>query len=134
MTGQRATVQMLPRLGEDAVTTRKPVNRAVYEGSDMIALRLRAARKPLVIDLLEIPPEEIDLEPVLLEPVELQEMDIQPIEPLIIPASLILPDDEPPPVPLIVPPASSPPRSGMQPLFGVGWVEIQPHGPKPSDA
>jgi hypothetical protein len=121
---------MLPRLGEDAVTTRKPVNRAVYEGSDMIALRLRAARKPLVIDLLEIPPEEIDVEPVLLEPVELQDTDILPIEPLIIPASLIQPDDlDAGPIigsgvngPLL---GSGGSASSVLSLFGVGWVDIK---------
>ncbi len=110
------------------MTPRKPVNRAVYEGSDMIALRLRAARKPLVIDLLEIPPEEIDLEPVLLEPIELQNADIQPIEPLVVPMSEILPDEEGVPHTLAnPPPASAPPaRGSVQPLFGVGWVEVKP--------
>ncbi len=108
------------------MTTRKPVNRAVFEGSDMIALRLRAARKPLVIDLLEIPPEEIDFEPVLIDPIELSDSDIQPIEPLIVPVSEIQPDEDPDPrsdgsaAPL------APARGGVQPLFGVGWVEIKP--------
>lgn len=107
------------------MTTRKPVNRAVYEGSDMIALRLRAARKPLVIDLLEIPPEEIDFEPVLIDPIELRDSDIQPIEPLIVPMDEIQPDEDPAP-----PSAGSAPgqavRTGVQPLFGVGWVEVKP--------
>ena len=49
----------------------KFVNRSVYEGADMIALRLRAAKKPAVIPFLEIPPEEIDLEPMTIEPVDL---------------------------------------------------------------
>jgi hypothetical protein len=117
------------RLGEDAVTTRKPVNWAVFEGSDMIALRLRAARKPLVIDLLEIPPEEIDFEPVLIDPIELRDSDIQPIEPMIVPASEIQPEEDPEPrneggeggsAP------EAPVRSAVQPLFGVGWVEVKP--------
>jgi hypothetical protein len=90
------------RRGEDAVTTRKPVNRAVFEGSDMVALRLRAARKPLVIDLLEIPPEEIDFEPVLIDPM----------------------DEDPEPRPGAA--VAAPMRGGVQPLFGVGWVEVKP--------
>jgi len=108
------------------VTTRKPANRAVFEGSDMIALRLRAARKPLVIDLLEIPPEEIDFEPVLIDPIELSDSDVIPIEPLIVPASEIQPDEDPAPQ---VGERGAPEASGratVQPLFGVGWVEIKP--------
>jgi hypothetical protein len=112
------------RRGEDAVTTRKPVNRAVFEGSDMVALRLRAARKPLVIDLLEIPPEEIDFEPVLIDPIELRDIDIQPIEPMIVPASEIQPDEDPEPRPGAA--LAAPMRGGVQPLFGVGWVEVKP--------
>jgi hypothetical protein len=108
------------------VTTRKPVNRAVYEGSDMIALRLRAARKPLVIDLLEIPPEEIDFEPVLLDPIELSDSDIQPIEPMIVPASEIQPDEDPEPLPGGSAAPGAPARGTVQPLFGVGWVEVKP--------
>lgn len=108
------------------MTTRKPVNRAVFEGSDMIALRLRAARKPLVIDLLEIPPEEIDFEPVLIDPIELRDIDIQPIEPLIVPASEIQPDEDPEPGGAGSGPPGAPARSSLQPLFGVGWVEVKP--------
>jgi hypothetical protein len=80
--------------GPPSVTTRKPVNRSVYEGADMISLRLRAAKKPAVIPFLEIPPEEIDLEPVTLEPVALTDAEPMPIMPLIVPASEILPFDD----------------------------------------
>ena len=81
----------------------------------------------MVIDLLEIPPEEIDFEPIPLEPVVLAEFDILPIEPLIVPVSEILPldDDEASPT------NTSPTNSGGEkakefPLFGVGWVDMRP--------
>ena len=78
------------------MNTRKNVNREVYEGADMIALRLRSAKKPAVIPFLEIPPEEIDLEPVTLEPVDLTDAEPMPIVPLVVPVNEILPfeDDE----------------------------------------
>jgi hypothetical protein len=76
------------------VTNPKSVNRSVYEGADMIALRLRAAKKPAVIPFLEIPPEEIDLEPVTIEPVDLTDAEPMPIMPLVVPASEILPFDD----------------------------------------
>lgn len=60
----------------------------------MIALRLRAAKKPAVIPFLEIPPEEIDLEPVTIEPVDLTDAEPMPIMPLVVPASEILPFDD----------------------------------------
>ncbi len=85
---------MPPAQDRSSVTTRKPVNRSVYEGADMIALRLRAAKKPAVIPFLEIPPEEIDLEPVTLEPVDLTDAEPMPIMPLVVPASEILPFDD----------------------------------------
>jgi hypothetical protein len=113
------------------VTTRKPVNREVYEGADMIALRLRAARKPAVIPFLEIPPEEIDLEPVTLEPVALTDAEPMPIMPLVVPASEILPfDDEEETAAAPTTsnaaegkPTSAPttPSEGL-PLFGVGTI------------
>jgi hypothetical protein len=113
------------------VSTRKSCNRAVFEGSDVIALRLRAARKPMVIDLLEIPPEEIDFEPIPLEPVVLLEHDVVPIEPLIVPDSEILPidDDEAPPPPTAPNPgpvsAAGSDKPKEFPLFGVGWVDVR---------
>ncbi len=76
------------------MTTRKSLNREIYEGADMIALRLRAAKKPAVIPFLEIPPEEIDLEPVTIEPVDLTDAEPMPIMPLVVPVSEILPFDE----------------------------------------
>jgi hypothetical protein len=80
------------------VTTRKTANREVYEGADLIALRLRSAKKPAVIPFLEIPPEEIDLEPVTLEPMSLTDAEPMPIMPLVVPMSEILPfeDDDVP--------------------------------------
>lgn len=132
------------------MTTRKPVNRSVYEGADMISLRLRAAKKPAVIPFLEIPPEEIDLEPVTLEPVDLTDAEPMPILPLIVPASEILPFEDDEEVPEITPfvtndptttPSSpntagrepkgqtgptAPPSEGL-PLFGVGtFIDDQP--------
>jgi len=86
------------------VTTPKPVNRAVYEGADLIALRLRSAKKPAVIPFLEIPPEEIDLEPVTLEPLSLTDAEPIPIMPLVVPLSEILPfDDDDEVVPDVIP-------------------------------
>lgn len=76
------------------MTNSRFVNRSVYEGADMIALRLRAAKKPAVIPFLEIPPEEIDLEPVTIEPVDLTDAEPMPIMPLVVPASEILPFDD----------------------------------------
>ena len=80
------------------MTIPKSVNRSVYEGADLISLRLRSARKPAVIPFLEIPPEEIDLEPVTIEPVSLSDAELISIKPLVVPLSDILPfeDDEPP--------------------------------------
>ena len=96
---------------DHAVTTRKPVNREVYEGADLIALRLRSAKKPAVIPFLEIPPEEIDLEPVTLEPMSLTDAEPIPIMPLVVPMSEILPfDDED--VPEITPAVASDPADG----------------------
>jgi len=128
------------------VSNSKYVNRSVYEGADMIALRLRAAKKPAVIPFLEIPPEEIDLEPVTIEPVDLTDAEPMPIMPLVVPASDILPfeDDEDveielmatPPAPASEPPTSNaagdakspipgpaaPPVSDELSLFGVGTI------------
>lgn len=135
------------------MTTRKPVNREVYEGADMIALRLRSAKKPAVIPFLEIPPEEIDLEPVTLEPVDLTDAEPMPIVPLVVPASEILPfeDDEddgssaaypsirvasvpetptPPPTPQTPPPAPTETSEGLS-LFGVGTILDQKQRGKP---
>jgi hypothetical protein len=121
------------------VTTRKPVNREVFEGSDLISLRLRAAKKPAIITLLELLPDEIDFEPVTIEPMTISEIEeVTPIEPLIVPASEIIPfeegdDDD---VTFELPPASpakpaTPPTApatdiGGLPLFGVGWVDTSP--------
>lgn len=121
------------------MTNSKSVNRSVYEGADMIALRLRAAKKPAVIPFLEIPPEEIDLEPVTIEPVDLTDAEPMPIMPLVVPVSEILPfdedeDDVPAPVP--EPPTSNtngdartpapgpaaPPAGDGLSLFGVGTI------------
>ena len=132
------------------MTTRKSVNREVYEGADLIALRLRAAKKPAVIPFLEIPPEEIDLEPLTLEPLDLTDAEPMPIMPLIVPVSEILPfDDED--VPEVTPavvgdgatgadakpdsandgkPGPAAPGDGI-PLFGVGSIiEQKPRGKK----
>jgi hypothetical protein len=76
------------------VTTRKSVNREVFEGADLIGMRLRAAKKPAVIPFLEIPPEEIDLEPVTLEPIELTDAEPMTSIPRVIPMSEILPFDD----------------------------------------
>lgn len=134
------------------MTNRKPVNRSVYEGADMIALRLRAAKKPAVIPFLEIPPEEIDLEPLTLEPVALTDAEPMPIMPLIVPVSEILPFDDDDEVPEITPhttddaasanaagnadskpPApgpAAPPADGLS-LFGVGTIiDDKPRGKK----
>jgi hypothetical protein len=125
------------------VTNSKSLNRSVYEGADMIAMRLRAAKKPAVIPFLEIPPEEIDLEPVTIEPMDLTDAEPIPIMPLVVPASEILPfeDDvidnievisttvvEPPTAntdadtktPLTGP--TAPPASDGLSLFGVGTI------------
>lgn len=130
----------------DPVTTPKPVNRSVYEGADLIAMRLRAAKKPAVIPFLEIPPEEIDLEPVTIEPVSLTDAEPMPITPLIVPMDDIMPFDEddevPPPVPPATgsgpveqPPAAPGSDAGGPPtpseglsLFGVGVIETKSRG------
>lgn len=124
------------------MTNPRPVNRSVYEGADMLALRLRAAKKPAVIPFLEIPPEEIDLEPVTIEPVDLTDAEPMPIMPLVVPASEILPFDEEdePAVTEIAPPVepptsnnqgdtkgpstgpAAPPGSDNLSLFGVGTI------------
>jgi hypothetical protein len=126
------------------VTTPKPVNRSVYEGADLIAMRLRAAKKPAVIPFLEIPPEEIDLEPVTIEPVSLVDAEPVSIMPLIVPMDDIMPFDEddevlpeiipapasPAPMPTITPvDVSGPPTpsEGLS-LFGVGVIETKPRG------
>jgi hypothetical protein len=85
---------LLPRGPEDVVSTPRVVNRQVFQGSDIIALRLRSARKPMIIDLMEIPLREIDFEPVLIEPVTIAECEVVPIIPLIVPACDLLPLDE----------------------------------------
>lgn len=91
-------LRRLCSLGPSFVTIPKSVNRSVYEGADLISLRLRSARKPAVIPFLEIPPEEIDLEPVTIEPVSLSGAELISIKPLVVPISDILPfDDEEPP-------------------------------------
>jgi hypothetical protein len=98
------------------VTIPKSVNRSVYEGADLISLRLRSARKPAVIPFLEIPPEEIDLEPVTIEPVSLSDTELISIKPLVVPLSDILPfdDDEPPQIiPLL---SESPLPAPMSPV------------------
>jgi hypothetical protein len=70
------------------------MNREVFEGSDLIGLRLRAAKKPAVIPFLEIPPEEIDVEPITIDPFDLSEAEPISIAPLIVPMEDILPYDE----------------------------------------
>ena len=125
------------------MTNSKFLNRSVYEGADMIAMRLRAAKKPAVIPFLEIPPEEIDLEPVTIEPVDLTDAEPMPIMPLVVPASEIMPfeDDEIDNIdvistPVVEPPTAntgadiktplpgptSPPVSDGLSLFGVGTI------------
>ena len=121
-------------------STNKPMNREVFEGSDMIGLRLRAAKKPAVIPFLEIPPEEIDLEPITIDPFDLTEAEPISIAPLIVPMDDILPFDEEddevaPPIPVDhknIPPAKSTPGplaskspSEKLSLFGVGEIETQ---------
>ena len=107
------------------MTTHKPVNRSVYEGADMIALRLRAAKKPAVIPFLEIPPEEIDLEPLTLEPVALTDAEPMPIVPLVVTASEILPfEDDEDVAP--TPPSERQAAEGL-PLFGVGLIIDDPN-------
>lgn len=132
----------LPACRTETVTTPKPVNRSVYEGADLIAMRLRAAKKPAVIPFLEIPPEEIDLEPVTIEPVSLVDAEPVPIMPLIVPMDDIMPFDEddeiipeviPTPVTSALAPALQPtdgngpptPSEGLS-LFGVGVIETKP--------
>ncbi len=127
------------------MTTPKPLNRSVYEGADLIAMRLRAAKKPAVIPFLEIPPEEIDLEPVTIEPVSLVDAEPVPIMPLIVPMDDIMPfdeEDEVLPEFIPAPAASSAPMPAINPadvngpptpsenlsLFGVGVIETKPRG------
>ncbi len=125
------------------MTHSKFLNRSVYEGSDMIAMRLRAAKKPAVIPFLEIPPEEIDLEPMTIEPVDLTDAEPIAISPLVVPACEIMPfeDDEIDVIdvidtPIIEPPLAdtradtktplsaptNPPASDGLSLFGVGTI------------
>jgi hypothetical protein len=120
-------------------STNKPLNREVFEGSDMIGLRLRAAKKPAVIPFLEIPPEEIDLEPITIDPFDLTEAEPMPISPLIVPMDEILPydeeDDEVMTKPEVTPqeknipnkPAANPNSNvsspNALPLFGVGEID-----------
>jgi hypothetical protein len=130
-------------------STRKNANREVFESSDMIGLRLRAAKKPPVIPFLEIPPEEIDVEPITLDPIDLSEVEPVAITPLIVPMDDILPyeDDieeiadirvatQPAVSPLTTPaaPITAPaapqkntpttkPNSGTLSLFGVGEID-----------
>ena len=96
------------------MTHSKFLNRSVYEGSDMIAMRLRAAKKPAVIPFLEIPPEEIDLEPMTIEPVDLTDAEPIAISPLVVPACEIMPfeDDEIDVIDVIDTPIIEPPLAG----------------------
>ncbi len=119
---------------------RKTPNREVFEGSDILGLRLRAAKKPAVIPFLEIPPEEIDIEPITLDPVDLTEAEPISISPLTVPMEDILPyedDDEEeysePPKPVQTPtPEKTPSKVTPKPtapgnlsLFGVGEIETK---------
>lgn len=115
------------------MTTRKPVNREVFEGSDLISLRLRAAKKPAIIAMLELLPDEIDFEPITIEPMTITEIEeVTPIEPLIVPSSEIIPFDEDDitiellPESAVKPSAPQPQQAGELPLFGVGWVDTGP--------
>jgi hypothetical protein len=117
------------------VNNPRSVNREVFQGSDMIALRLRAAKKPAILSLFELPYEEIEIEPEMIEPVLVNDVEVVSIEPMVVPMDAILPweDDEegsaappagqapaaPPPPPPPVPGKGS----GELPLFGVGWID-----------
>jgi hypothetical protein len=102
------------------VNNPKNVNREVFQGSDMIALRLRAAKKPAILSMFEIPMEEIEIEPEMIEPVTVADVEVVSIVPMVVPADAILPwdDDEP----------GTPPAHplGDLPLFGVGWIDRNP--------
>ena len=76
----------------------RQVHREVFAGSDVIASRLRAAKRPEVLDFLLIPAEEIDLEPEQIEPAVIHEADLQPLVPAILHPSEIQPIEEPRPV------------------------------------
>lgn len=91
----------------------------------MIALRLRAAKKPAILSMFEIPMEEIEIEPEMIEPVLVADVEVVSIQPMVVPAEAILPwdDDEPAPPPPPAPGPAQPSSSGELPLFGVGWID-----------
>jgi hypothetical protein len=128
-------------------SSKRSLNREVFEGSDILGMRLRAAKKPAVIPFLEIPPEEIDLEPITIDPFDLIEAEPLSIAPLVVPMDEILPyddDDEdleinlatnapptladakkiPPEKPAVKPPSDSSSKESLS-LFGVGEIETK---------
>lgn len=89
----------------------------------MIGLRLRAAKKPPILSMFEIPMEEIEIEPEMIEPVTVADVEVVSIVPMVVPADAILPwDDDEPETP------GKPPAHplGDLPLFGVGWIDNKP--------
>lgn len=98
----------------------------------MIGLRLRAAKKPAILSMFEIPLEEIEIEPEMIEPVLVSDVEVVSIEPMVVPADAILPweDDEPAPASSTPIQLSLPPEPGGSdgelPLFGVGWIDSKP--------
>ena len=93
----------------------------------MIGLRLRAAKKPAILSMFEIPMEEIEIEPEMIEPVLVSDVEVVSIVPMVVPADAILPwdDDEPasPPAIETAPGPAHSAASGELPLFGVGWID-----------
>lgn len=109
------------------MNTPKNVNREVFQGSDMIGLRLRAAKKPAILSMFEIPMEEIEIEPEMIEPVTVADVEVVSIVPMVVPADAILPwdDDDGQATPST--PATPPSHPlGDLPLFGVGWIDSKP--------
>ena len=90
----------------------------------MISLRLRAAKKPAILSMFEIPLEEIEIEPEMIEPVLVSDVEVVSIEPMVVPADAILPWEDDEPAKSETPPAHP---LGDLPLFGVGWIDSRPH-------
>ena len=113
----------------------RQVNREVFAGSDVIALRLRAAKRPEVIDFLLIPAEEIDLEPEQIEPAVIHDGDVQALVPAILHPSEIQPIDEPRPIEPFAELHASEAHPAIVPFADLHPLEIQPPviaPPKPS--
>jgi len=95
----------------------------VFVGSERIGARLRAAKRPTVLELVAIPPEQIEVEAPAIA---------IPFEPLPAHQPLILPDEHidvleaaPPVIDVVVEPVHEPPMEAIEPVV-LAEHEIQP--------